>query len=69
MFFRTSARLPSSGQAQNPEQNNISIWAVSIGVQTAEIRKGRILAGLRDMWRVLLEILPLQESEEKHWKS
>ena len=31
------------------------------GVKTEEIRKGRILVGLRDIWRVLLDILPLQD--------
>ena len=35
------------------------------GVKTEEIRKGRILAGLRDIWKVFLEILPLQNSKEK----
>ena len=32
------------------------------GVKPEEIRKGRILAGLKDIWRVCLEILPLQKS-------
>ena len=35
------------------------------GVKTEENRKGRILAGLSDIWRVLLEILPLLKSNEK----
>ena len=35
------------------------------GVKTEEIRKGRILADLRDIWRVCLEILPLHKSKEK----
>ena len=35
------------------------------GVKTEEIRKGRISTGSRDIWRVLLEILPLQKSKEK----
>ena len=35
------------------------------GVKTEEIRKGRILAGLRDIWKVFLEILPLHKSKEK----
>ena len=40
------------------------------GVKTEEIRKGRILVVLRVMWRVFLEILPLQEeSNEKHIKN
>ena len=34
------------------------------GVKTKEIRKGRILAGVRDIWRVVLEILPLQNSKK-----
>ena len=41
---------------------------VSSGGHAEEIRKGRILAGLRNIWRVLLEILPLHNSEEKRWK-
>ena len=39
------------------------------GVKTKEIRKGRIWAGVRDIWRVFLEILPLQKSEEKRGKT
>ena len=39
------------------------------GVETTEIRKGRIWAGLRDIWRVFLEILPLQKSKEKRGKT
>ena len=31
------------------------------GVKTEEIRKGRHLVGLRDVWRVFLEILPLHK--------
>ena len=38
------------------------------GVKTEEIRKGRILVGLRDMWRVCLEIFPWQNTKEKCWK-
>ena len=33
--------------------------------QNREIRKGRILAGLRDIWTLFLEVLPLQKSEGK----
>ena len=36
------------------------------GVKTQEIRKGRILAGLRDIWRVFLEILPLHKYKKTH---
>ena len=35
------------------------------GVKAEEIGTGRILAGSRDVWRVFLEILPSQKSEEK----
>ena len=34
------------------------------GVKTEENRKGRISAGLRGIWKVLLEILPLHKSKE-----
>ena len=40
-----------------------------VGVKTEEIRKGRIWAGLRDIWRAFLEIIPLQKSKEKRGKS
>ena len=39
------------------------------GVKTEEIRKGRIWAGLRGIWWVCLEILPLQKSKEKRRKT
>ena len=39
------------------------------GVKTDEIRKGRVLMGLRDICRVLLEILPLQKSKENRGKA
>ena len=39
------------------------------GVKTDKICKGRILAGVRDIWSVFLEILPLQKSKEKHRKT
>ena len=42
---------------------------MSPGVKTEEIRKGRILAGLTDIWRVFLEIRPLQKSKEKPRKN
>lgn len=35
------------------------------GVKTEEIREGRILAGLRDIWRVCLNILPLYTNLRK----
>ena len=35
------------------------------GVETEEIREGRILAGVRNIWRVFLDILPCQKSKEK----
>ena len=35
------------------------------GVNTEKIRKGRVLAGLTDIWRVFLEILPLHKSKER----
>ena len=41
----------------------------SSGVKTEKIRKRRILAGLRDVWRVFLEILPLQNSKDKRGKT
>jgi len=34
-------------------------------VKTEELRKEYILAGLRDIWRVFLEILPLHKSNEQ----
>ena len=34
-------------------------------VKTEKIGKGRILANLKDIWRVFGEILPLQKSNEK----
>ena len=34
-------------------------------VKTVEAYKGRILAGLRDIGRVCLEILPLQQNPRK----
>ena len=39
------------------------------GVKTKEIPKGRIWAGLRAIWTLFLEILPLQKSKEKHAKT
>ena len=39
------------------------------GVKTEEIRKGRILGGLRGVWKVFSEILPLQKSKEKRRKT
>ena len=44
-------------------------WSCFTGVKTEEIRKGRILAGLRAIWKVFLEILPLQKSNEKRRKT
>ena len=38
------------------------------GVKTEEIRKGRIWAGVRDIWRICLEILPLHKSRAKRRK-
>ena len=35
------------------------------GVKAEEIRKGRIWAVLKEIWKVFLEILPLQKSNEK----
>ena len=47
----------------------VRMWTDSLGGQNRRIRKGRILAGLRDIWKVCLEILPLQQSVEKHVKT
>ena len=38
---------------------------ISTGVKTEKIDKGRIWADLGDIWRICLEILPLQKSKEK----
>ena len=39
------------------------------GVKTKKIHKGRIWGRFRDIWRVLLEILPVQKSKEKPTKN
>ena len=42
----------------------LSVCVCVTGVKTEEIRKGRILVGLRYIWRVFLEIRPLLKSKE-----
>ena len=46
-------------------ESELTMVSTYSGVKTEENRKGRILAGLRDMRRVLLEILPSQKSKEE----
>ena len=50
---------------ENPQLMEADKEASFAGVKTEEIRGGRIVVGLRDIWRVCLEILPLQQSKEK----
>ena len=37
----------------------------SQGIKTEGIRKGRVFAGLRYVWKLFVEILPLQNSRKK----
>ena len=52
-----------------PGKKVMTIPVYPAGVKTEKIRKERILAGLRDIWRVCLEILPLHKSVEKRRKT
>ena len=53
----------------NPFMGLTISFTIFAGVKTETIGKGRILGGLKAIWRVFLEILPLQKSKEKRRKN
>ena len=52
----------------NALEKKFLFTTMTSGVKIEENRKGRILVGLRDIWRVCLEILLLHKSKEKRGK-
>ena len=74
MIQKNSGNAPDASSGIVPK--NSRLFPESIrknndvsGVKSDNFCKGRILADVVDIWRVFLEILPLQKSKEKPRKT